>query len=102
GVRIGLACVKGLAEAIGKPAFGVSNLAALARFGVGKTRVPVIDARRGEVYTAVYGTAGHTIVAETVCRFPTLLAQLPEAPVEFISQDFSPFEAALAGTRFAD
>ncbi len=33
GVRVCLACVKGLAEALGRPAVGVSNLEALARFG---------------------------------------------------------------------
>jgi tRNA threonylcarbamoyladenosine biosynthesis protein TsaB len=27
---------------------------------------------------------------------------LPSGPLEFISTDFSPFRAALAGTRFAD
>ena len=107
GVRIGLACVKGLAEATGKPAFGISNLAVLARLGsagLGSTglRVPLIDARRGEVYAAVYDACGNVIVPETVCRFPALLAQLPEAQVEFISQNFGPFEAAVAGTRFAE
>jgi tRNA threonylcarbamoyladenosine biosynthesis protein TsaB len=102
GVRIGLACVKGLAEATGKAAFGVSNLAALARFGSTDRRVPVIDARRGEVYAAIYDAGGRPILHETVCRFPALLAQLPDERVEFLSQDFSPFEAALAGTRFTD
>ena len=101
GVRIGLACVKALAEAAGKPAFAVSNLAALARFGSTDLRVPVIDARRGEVYAAVYGAGGNVIVPETVCPFPLVLARLPESQVEFISQNFGPFEAALAGTRFA-
>jgi tRNA threonylcarbamoyladenosine biosynthesis protein TsaB len=102
GVRIGLACVKGLAEATGKAAFGVSNLAALASFGSTDLRVPVIDARRGEVYAALYCAAGNAIVPEMVCPFPALLARLPEGPFEFISQDFGPFEAALAGTRFAE
>jgi len=101
GVRIGLACVKGLAEAMGKPAFAISNLEALSRLGSHATRVPLIDARRGEVYAAIFDAAGHTLLHETVCRFPALLEQLPERPVEFIAQDFGPFEAALAGTRFA-
>src|SRR6185312_7873534 len=46
GVRVGLAAVKGLAAALGKPAVGISNLRALASFG---NLQPVIDARRGEV-----------------------------------------------------
>lgn len=100
GVRIGLACVKGLAEATGKPAFGVSNLQALARFGSTDTRVPVVDARRGEVYAAIYDAKGEAIAPETVCPFPVLLSKLPDHPVEFIAQDFSPFQASLQGTRF--
>jgi tRNA threonylcarbamoyladenosine biosynthesis protein TsaB len=102
GVRIGLACVKGLAEAMGKKAFAVSNLAALARFGSTDLRVPIIDARRGEVYAAVYDAGGREIMRESVARFPVLMDALPQAPVEFISQDFSPFTAAIAGTRFAE
>ncbi len=35
GVRVDLASVKGLAEALGKPAAGISNLRALSTFGVG-------------------------------------------------------------------
>ena len=33
-------------------------------------------------------------------KFPLWLETLPEGPVEFVSTDFSPFRAALAGTRF--
>ena len=101
GVRIGLACVKGLAEATGKPAFAISNLAALAKFGSTHYRVPIIDARRGEVYAALYDAQGNALLPETVCPFPALLERLPAGPVEFIAQNFGPFEAALAGTRFA-
>jgi tRNA threonylcarbamoyladenosine biosynthesis protein TsaB len=101
GVRIGLACVKGLAEATGKPAVAVSNLKALAGFGSADCRVPLIDARRGEVYAAIYDETGVAIMPEKVCPFPALLQSLPQIPVEFIAQGFGPFEAALAGTRFA-
>ena len=53
GVRVGLAAVKGLAEALGKPAVGISNLRALSLFGKAALRAVVLDARRGEVYGAV-------------------------------------------------
>ncbi len=96
GVRIGLACVKGLAEAMAKPVFGVSNLAALARFGSTDVRVPIIDARRGEVYAGVYDAGGKAIAPEVVCAFPALLAKLPSQSVEFICHDFSWFQ------RFTD
>jgi tRNA threonylcarbamoyladenosine biosynthesis protein TsaB len=100
GVRIGLACVKGLAEAFGKPVVAVSNLAAMATFGSAPLRATVLDARRGEVYGAVYDACGKPVSLETVMRFPSWLATLPEG-VEFIATDFAPFAPALAGTRFA-
>jgi tRNA threonylcarbamoyladenosine biosynthesis protein TsaB len=101
GVRIGLACVKALAEAMARPAIAVSNLQAIASFGGSPFRVPIIDARRGEVYAAMYDASGRAAISETVCRFPDLLQRLPDAPIEFVSQNFSPFQAALSGTRFA-
>jgi tRNA threonylcarbamoyladenosine biosynthesis protein TsaB len=101
GVRIGLACIKGLAEATGKPAVGVSNLAAMATFGSAALRAVVLDARRGEVYGAVYDAYGAVVVPETVGHFTAWLHTLPEGEIEFVSMDFSPFASALAGTRFA-
>jgi tRNA threonylcarbamoyladenosine biosynthesis protein TsaB len=100
GVRIGLACVKGLAEAAGRPVAAVSNLEALALFGTGPLRAVVMDARRGEVYGAVYNQRGEAILPETVMPFTAWLRSLPEGDIEFVSMDFSPFAAALAGTRF--
>lgn len=56
GIRIGLATFKGLALATGKPVVGISTLDALAaNFPVADRLVfPVIDARKGEVFTAAY------------------------------------------------
>jgi tRNA threonylcarbamoyl adenosine modification protein YeaZ len=48
GIRIGLAAARGLALALGIETAGVSTLAALAAAAPGA--VPVIDARRGEVF----------------------------------------------------
>ncbi len=56
GLRIGAGLVKAWAHVSGKPALGVNTLDALA-FTAGSGALPVcpiIDARRGEVYTAVY------------------------------------------------
>ena len=100
GVRIGLACVKGLAEATGKPAVAVSNLEVMAGFGRAPLRAVVLDARRGEVYGAVYDGQGSAVCPETVMPFKAWLATLPEGGLEFVAADFSPFAAALAGTRF--
>lgn len=56
GLRIGVSAVKGLAFALNKPVAAVSTLEALSypfRFS-SMAICPVIDARRGEVYTATY------------------------------------------------
>ena len=90
GVRVGLACVKGLAEAVGRPAVAVSNLEALASFGAGPLRAAVLDARRGEVYGAVYDAEGRAVVAEMVAKLADWVAALP-AGVEFVSTDFTAF-----------
>jgi tRNA threonylcarbamoyladenosine biosynthesis protein TsaB len=100
GVRIGLACVKGLADAVGRPVVAVSNLQALAAFGSGSLRATVLDARRGEIYGAVYDADLNLVAPQIVMKFPQWLQTLPEGQVEFISTGFSPFRAALAGTRF--
>ena len=99
GVRLGLTAVKGLAETIGAAVFGVSNLQALAACGTSTLRASVIDARRGEVYGAVYDAQLSEVQPEQVLPFRDWLAQLP-ADVEFLSTDFAPFRPALSGTRF--
>jgi tRNA threonylcarbamoyladenosine biosynthesis protein TsaB len=100
GVRVGLACVKGLAEATGRKVVVVSNLEAIARFGSAEQRAVVLDARRGEVYGAVYGAAGEVLQDPVVARFPAWLDTLPDGEIEFLSTDFEPFRHALEGTRF--
>jgi tRNA threonylcarbamoyladenosine biosynthesis protein TsaB len=100
GLRVGLAAVKGLAEAAGKPAIGVSNLQALALFGSEPVRATMIDARRGEIYAAVYDAELRPAAHECVARFPEWLNRLPEGVSEFIAMDSRPFLSSLEGTRF--
>jgi tRNA threonylcarbamoyladenosine biosynthesis protein TsaB len=100
GVRVGLAFVKGLADALGKPAAAVSNLQALASFGSAPLRATVLDARRGEIYGAVYDDAGRLVSPEVVMKLAAWIERLPEGEMEFVSTDIAPLRAALAGTRF--
>jgi tRNA threonylcarbamoyladenosine biosynthesis protein TsaB len=60
GLRLGLTAVKGWAEVYGKPIATVSTLEAVAAqsHAVGSQLVPVIDARRRQVYFALYETKG--------------------------------------------
>jgi tRNA threonylcarbamoyladenosine biosynthesis protein TsaB len=79
GLRIGLATGKGLAYAIARPLWLVSSLAALAHdlaVDEGALIVPVLDARRGEVYAGFYRQVGATrvAVAPEVVLPPTALA----------------------------
>ena len=100
GVRVGLACIKGLAEACGKPAVAVSNLQALAWFGSAPLRAVVMDARRGEVYGAVYDAEGRVVVPEAVAGFPVWLETVPQRGVEFVYSGFSAFRELLVGTAW--
>jgi tRNA threonylcarbamoyladenosine biosynthesis protein TsaB len=59
GLRIGVSAVKGLAFATGKPVAGVSTLDALAQNVRYSPYLicPLLDARKGEVYAALYRNA---------------------------------------------
>lgn len=69
GVRIGVATIKGLAFQTNKPCIGVSTLASLARnlvgFGTdleeGVIVSPVMNARRAQVYNALFRVCGNAI-----------------------------------------
>jgi len=63
GVRIGVATVKGMAWSLGCELYAVSTLEAMAGAMLAETTthtlaVPVLDARRGEVFGAVYRRRG--------------------------------------------
>lgn len=73
GLRIGLSLAKGLCFSRNIPLIGISTLEILAVKGMFAGRniegdeflIPMIDARRMEVYTAVYNTALEEIMAPT-------------------------------------
>ncbi|MCL1884933.1 MAG: tRNA (adenosine(37)-N6)-threonylcarbamoyltransferase complex dimerization subunit type 1 TsaB [Defluviitaleaceae bacterium] len=58
GLRIGASCSLAIAHSLNKPAIAVPTLDALAynmlKTGGKATIIPMLDARRGQVYTAVY------------------------------------------------
>src|ERR1700688_3114564 len=67
GLRVGIAAARGIALATGKPAVGLSTLAAYAApFIAADDTLPVvsaIDARHDHVYLQVFGPGGRTLVA---------------------------------------
>ena len=66
GLRVGLAAARGIALASGKPAFGLTTLAAFAApYIAGDDTVALavaIDARHEHVYLQVFGPGGRTLV----------------------------------------
>jgi len=85
GVRVGLAAAKGLAEATGRQVVVISNLRALASFGTCPLRAVAIDARRGEIYGAVYDSDLRIVQDETVRKLPDWLGGLPQGQLEFVT-----------------
>jgi tRNA threonylcarbamoyladenosine biosynthesis protein TsaB len=86
GVRIGTATVKGLAFAKGRPCVGVSTLEAIAynlRFHKGIV-CPVMNARRSQVYTAIFRSDGEKLerltddLAISISELDTMLAEYNE------------------------
>jgi len=70
GLRVGIAAARGIALAAGKPAVGLSTLAAYAAPLIAADDtvpvVAVIDARHDHVYLQVFGPGGRTVVTPRV------------------------------------
>ena len=67
GLRVGLATARGLAQSLGAELTTVSSALALARPALeqaaGRPVLAAIDARRGEVFAALYGAGGQELAA---------------------------------------
>lgn len=80
GLRIGIATARGLAQARGLPLVGIGSLAALAHGMAGHPEantlrlLPVLDARRGQMFAALYERDG-TELWEPVVADPASLAE---------------------------
>lgn len=86
GLRIGMATVKGLATAAGKPLYGVSTLDIIAASCAGDSRLicSVLDARKKEVYAAFYRTNNNGVpqrVSDITVMAPERLAGQIAEPV---------------------
>lgn len=103
GLRIGAATVKGLAWALGKKVAGVSTLESLAlnlRYSGGAV-CPVLDARKGEVYAAIYafkGGAGEPLMKDSVMAPEALYeaASGLSSPVVFLGPGLKTYGKAIA------
>ena len=88
GLRVGVSTAKGLAFGAGKPLLAVGTLDILAAGVEGEYKyiVPMIDARRMEVYTAVYSPAGErlTPIEAKVIDGQSFADYLSAGPVLFV------------------
>jgi tRNA threonylcarbamoyladenosine biosynthesis protein TsaB len=92
GLRISVSAVKGMAFALNKPVCGVSTLLALAYNLLGRDAIAccVMDARRGEVYNALFDVCGGNVERLTPDRAISLaelggeLSQLTEKEIVFV------------------
>lgn len=100
GVRVALSAAKGLAEACGKPMVAVSNLRALAWFGQSALRAPIIDARRGEVYTALYDGELRLVSPEVVKPLETIAVDAER--IDTVPANLARAVAHIAQREFAE
>ena len=97
GVRVGVSTIKGLALALEKPVVGVSSLDALALnlSHATQTICPMLDARRQEIYVALYkpleGYAPHRISEEQVVS-PKRFLKTIEGDVIFVGDGSIAYE----------
>ncbi len=91
GVRVGVAAARGLALATGHPLIGVTSLEVMAHLALERleetpgTLAIAVDARRGEVYQALFTGAGETISPPAALTPEQAAAQLPETGTLFIA-----------------
>lgn len=96
GVRIGVTLAKTLAWTLQKPLVGVSSLKTLAANAALYNGLicPIFDARRGNVYTAVYqGETLEALVEDHHAHIDDLLVRLKalEQPILFVGTDVDIF-----------
>ena len=77
GLRIGVATARAIAHASGAPLHPVSSLAALAAGIDAPVRLPLIDAKRGELFAALHG-AREELVEPFVARPEEVIERLGE------------------------
>jgi tRNA threonylcarbamoyladenosine biosynthesis protein TsaB len=76
GLRIGVATARSLGRGCDAPLHPVGSLAALAAGIEGELRLPLIDAKRGELFAALHDAAGTELVSPLATRPEALAAEL--------------------------
>ncbi len=100
GVRVGLTAAKGLAAVAGKPVAPVSNLEATAALAASGPRIliPLLDARRGELFAGVYERTNPVSPDGPLQRLAEEIVARPGALEEWLAHlKLPPSEAAFCG-----
>ena len=105
GVRIGVSLIKGLAFGKGVPCVSVSSLDSLAENAAGLSGVivPVMDARRSQVYCAIFESDGENLtrasedMAIPLSTLAELLQKYKDRPIYLIGDGYGVATAALEG-----
>ncbi|MBI5788503.1 MAG: tRNA (adenosine(37)-N6)-threonylcarbamoyltransferase complex dimerization subunit type 1 TsaB [Candidatus Schekmanbacteria bacterium] len=98
GLRVGVSTVKGLAWVHNKPVSGINTLDALAfRVSAPGIICPLLDAKQGEVYTALYRRIGEQIVklSEYLLIAPQKLPEMIKEPVSFLGDGLAVYQQYL-------
>ena len=97
GLRVGISAARGIALAAGKPAVGLSTLAALAAPLIatddGTQVVAAIDARHEHIYLQVFGVNGRTLVGPRVASLRDAAAAMA-APARIVGSAANKMAAA--------
>ncbi len=105
GLRVGLATVKGLAMATGKPIAGISSLALLAANITGSALpvCPLFDARKGEVYAGLYRCLSEPVALQPDCVIsPSALVPTLTGEILFVGDGAARYRSLIQdqlGTR---
>jgi len=88
GLRVGVAAARGIALAAGKPAVGLTTLAALAApFFEADERTPLlaaIDARHDRVYMQLFGPGGRSLIAPRIASIPNAIRAAMASPTRVV------------------
>src|SRR5215475_11112028 len=98
GLRVGISAARGIALAAGKPAIGLSTLAALAAPLIatddGTQVVAAIDARHEHIYLQVFGVNGRTLVSPRMATVRDATRAAMTAPARIIGSGANKVAAA--------
>ncbi len=88
GLRVGVAAARAIALATGKPAVGLTTLAALAApffdSGEGGALMAVVDARHDRVYMQLFGPDGRSLVAPRIATVPIATHAAMASPTRIV------------------